>query len=101
MTELEETRDRDGLRMSTSPGPRRRVWLWRGLQLLATVAAFAYVLSLVSARALFAALVRVPFPIFVTAALLTIVALVIGAFRWWLLFRAFGAPRPPRFLPLC
>lgn len=101
MTELQEPRDGDLLAPSASPGPRWRPWLWRGLQLIATVIAFAYVMSLVSMRALFAALVRVPFPIFVAAALLTILALMIGALRWWLLFRAFGAPRPPQFLPLC
>jgi uncharacterized membrane protein YbhN (UPF0104 family) len=70
------------------------------LQLAATLAAFAYVLSLVSVRTLFEALVRVPFGIFVASALITIIALVIGALRWWLLFRAFGAPRPPELVPL-
>jgi uncharacterized membrane protein YbhN (UPF0104 family) len=101
MAQLHETRDAELQASSTSPGPRWRAWLWRGLQLIATIAAFAYVLSLVSVKALFAALVRVPFGIFVSAAFLTIVALLIGAFRWWLLFRAFGAPRPPQFAPLC
>jgi glycosyltransferase 2 family protein len=100
MSELRETRDWDSLAPSTSPGSRRRAWLWRGLQLVATVAAFAYVLSLVSMKTLFEALVRVPFGIFVAAALITIIALVIGALRWWLLFRAFGAPRLPELVTL-
>ncbi len=100
MTELHETGDGDQLAPSSSPGPRWRAWLWRGLQLIATIAAFAYVLSLVSMRALFEALVRVPFGIFVASALITGIALVIGALRWWLLFRAFGAPRPPELIPL-
>jgi len=101
MAQLLETRDADRHASSASPGPRWRAWLWRGLQLVATIAAFAYVLSLVSLKALFAALMRVPFGIFVSTAGLTMGSLVIGTFRWWLLFRAFGAPRPPRFAPLC
>jgi uncharacterized membrane protein YbhN (UPF0104 family) len=97
MAELRETPDAQRSIPSAAPGPRWRPWLWRGLQLIATLAAFGYVMSLVSAHALLAALVRVPFASLLIAASMTVVALVIGSFRWWLLFRAFDAPHPPRF----
>lgn len=81
-----------------SPG---RAWVWRALQLTATIGAFAYVLTLVDLHSLLEALLRVPFATFVAAAALTVVALAVGAFRWWLLFRAFAAPNPPRYASLC
>lgn len=75
----------------------RRAWLWRGLQLLATLAAFLYVSSLVDGAQLMAALRRVPASRLLTVLGLAFFGLTLGVVRWWLLFRAFGAPRPPAF----
>jgi len=83
------------------PGSSRKAWLWRGLQLLATLAAFAYVLSLVDPAQLLTALRRVP-PLRLLAVLgFMALSLGCGAVRWWLLFSAFGAPRPPPFGRVC
>ncbi len=79
---------------------RRKFWL-RGLQLLLTAAAFAYVLSLVSFDALADAVSRLPLWAFAVAMALNVASLTLGAVRWWLLFRAFGAPHPPTFARVC
>jgi len=68
---------------------------------VATLGAFAYVLSLVSLRSLGEALARVPFLVFGSVLLLIAFSLLIGATRWWLLFLAFGAPQRPPFARLC
>jgi glycosyltransferase 2 family protein len=83
--------------LQVRPSSPRKAWLWRGLQLLATLAAFAYVLSLVDPAQLLAALRRVPTLRLLAVLALTAFSLGCGTLRWSLLFRAFGAPRPPAF----
>lgn len=87
--------------VSPPAAQRRRRWLWRALQAAATVAAFAYLLSLVSPSALLSAVSRVPPLHFAGAMALVAVALLLGALRWRLLFLAFGAPHPPEYGRLC
>jgi uncharacterized membrane protein YbhN (UPF0104 family) len=87
--------------LGVCPRAPRKAWLWRLLQLLATLVAFTYLLSLVDPAQLLAALRRVP-PAHLLAVLgLSALGLLCGAVRWSLLFHAFGAPRPPRFGRLC
>lgn len=76
---------------------KRRQLLLRVLSLVLTLAAFGYVFSLVSPRALGEAFSRVPLGSFAEVLTLTLLALVVGAQRWRWLFFAFGAPSPPSF----
>lgn len=72
----------------------------RTLPVLLSLAAFAYLFSIVDARALSAAVRGVGARAWLFATLLCAASLSAGALRWWLLFRAFGAPQLPRFLEL-
>jgi glycosyltransferase 2 family protein len=74
----------------------RRI-LVRVFSLALTLAAFGYVLSLVSLQALGQAFSRVPLHSFAGVIALTFVALLLGAQRWRWLFFAFGAPSPPSY----
>jgi len=80
---------------------RSRKWLFRSVQLVVTLAAFAYLLTRVEPASLLDALARVPPVRFVGVVGLTTLGLTLGALRWQLLFRAFGAPHPPVFGALC
>ncbi|HET8936450.1 MAG TPA: lysylphosphatidylglycerol synthase transmembrane domain-containing protein [Polyangiales bacterium] len=72
----------------------------RTLPVLLSLAAFAYLFSIVDVTALSAAVRGVPLQAWLAAALLCALSLSAGAVRWWLLFRAFGAPSLPRFAEL-
>src|SRR5262245_37980327 len=72
----------------------------RTLPVLLSLAAFAYLFSIVDVQALSAAVRGVPARAWLSAALLCFASLCAGAVRWWLLFRAFGAPNLPRFVEL-
>jgi uncharacterized membrane protein YbhN (UPF0104 family) len=72
----------------------------RTVPVLFSLAAFAYLFSIVDLKALSAAVRGVPLQTWLSAALLCAVSLSAGALRWWLLFRAFGATNPPRFSEL-
>ena len=67
----------------------------RGLTIALTLGAFTYLFSIVDVRGLGAALRRVSLAAFGGALLLCAASMACGVCRWWLLFRAFGAPRPP------
>lgn len=72
----------------------------RTLPVLLSLAAFAYLFSIVDSAALSAAVRGVPLQAWSSAALLCALSLSAGAVRWWLLFRAFGAANMPRFTEL-
>jgi uncharacterized membrane protein YbhN (UPF0104 family) len=72
--------------------PRTRRWLAAAV----TVAAFAYLFIRVDRHALLQAFLRVSLAAWLTAFGLTVAAVSCGLVRWWLLFHAFGAARPPR-----
>jgi uncharacterized membrane protein YbhN (UPF0104 family) len=74
--------------------------LRRILQALVTLVAFAYLAKIVDRHALLQALDRMPAWALCSALCLTALSLGLGVLRWWLLFRAFGAPRPPRLIDL-
>jgi uncharacterized membrane protein YbhN (UPF0104 family) len=73
----------------------RSRWLRRALQVIVTLGAFAYLYSRVDMRELARALTSVSRSAWLCALMLTALSLACGVVRWWLLFRAFGAPRPP------
>lgn len=72
----------------------------RTLPVLLSLAAFAYVFSIVDLPALTAAVRRISARTWLIATLLCAASLSAGALRWWLLFHAFGAPHLPRFREL-
>lgn len=74
--------------------------LRRVLSVALSLAAFAYVFSIVDARALTAALRSVSAAAWIGASALCAGSLACGVLRWWLLFRAFGAVEPPRLAQL-
>jgi uncharacterized membrane protein YbhN (UPF0104 family) len=65
-----------------------------------SLAAFAYLFSIVDARALSAAVRDIGARAWLTALLLCAASLNSGVLRWWLLFHAFGAPQVPRYRQL-
>jgi uncharacterized membrane protein YbhN (UPF0104 family) len=69
--------------------------LRRALSIALTLAAFAYLASIVDGAQLFAALCSVSGAAWFAAVALSAAAVGCGVARWWLLFRAFQAPRPP------
>jgi uncharacterized membrane protein YbhN (UPF0104 family) len=75
----------------------------RARQLLAatvTLAAFAYLFAIVDWRQLVRALAQISPAAWIAGVGLSAAALGCGVCRWWLLFRAFGAPRQPRLTQL-
>lgn len=72
----------------------------RTLAIALTLGAFAYLLRIVNLRELWAAMRAVSLGAWCAALLLCAASLGCGALRWWLLFRAFGAPRPPALAEL-
>jgi glycosyltransferase 2 family protein len=88
-------RDDDLLDQTSKHDVPRKVRWRRALQLAVTLGAFAYLYSIVDRHALLQAFGLVSPAAWAMAVLLTCASLSCGAFRWWLLFRAFGALRPP------
>ncbi|HKU43881.1 MAG TPA: lysylphosphatidylglycerol synthase transmembrane domain-containing protein [Polyangiales bacterium] len=86
--------------LAAAAPPKRNVWLWRSLQLVATLGAFAYLAHLIDAAQLLDALRRVSAGSLLAVFALLAASLTLGALRWWLLFRAFRAPHPPGFVQL-
>ena len=72
----------------------------RVLTIACTAGAFAYLFSIVDVRELWTALRTVSFAAWLSALALCATSIGCGVARWWLLFRAFGAPRPPAFSEL-
>jgi len=69
----------------------------RVLSIALTAGAFAYLFSIVNLRELWTALREVSLAAWSAALALSAASVSCGVVRWWLLFRAFGAPRPPPF----
>jgi uncharacterized membrane protein YbhN (UPF0104 family) len=67
----------------------------RTLAIALTLGAFAYLFSIVDVDELWQAMRRVSLSAWCAALLLCAASVSCGALRWWLLFRAFDAPRPP------
>jgi glycosyltransferase 2 family protein len=86
--------------MSVADASTRRVGLPRWLPVLLSLAAFAYLFSIVDIAALVAAMRGVPPRTWLGALLLGAASLSAGVLRWWLLFHAFGAEHPPRLFAL-
>lgn len=70
------------------------------VQLCVTLGAFVYLFSKVDRQQLAVAWSSIPAAGWAGAGFWTAAALSCGICRWWLLFRAFGAPRPPRLTRL-
>lgn len=86
--------------MSYSPeagGAARRKWMWRILRFSVSALAIGWVLSRVDLDRVVATLSRLPALAFAGAIALTAVNLAVGAVRWAILLRAYGAPRSPAF----
>jgi uncharacterized membrane protein YbhN (UPF0104 family) len=71
--------------------------LRRCLSVLLTLAAFAYLATIVARAELWRALCTVSPAAWLGAVALSAASVVCGVTRWWLLFRAFCAPRPPAY----
>lgn len=82
----------------TSNGPR--IWAWRIVRIVVTVAAFAWVLSRVDLALLGEAFFRVSLLPFVLAVALTFVNIGLGTLRWRVLLSAYGAAHFPSFAHL-
>ncbi|MEY4583248.1 MAG: hypothetical protein RL701_7951 [Pseudomonadota bacterium] len=65
-----------------------------------TLTAFGYLFLRVDRHALLQAFARVSLAAWLSAFALTVAAVGCGLVRWWLLFHAFGAVRPPRLAQL-
>ena len=78
-----------------SAGWLRRPAVRRTLALAFTLGAFVYLFSIVNVRELWAAMRSVSMAAWCAALGLCAASVSCGALRWWLLFRAFRAPRPP------
>ncbi len=77
-----------------------RVWAWRIVRIVVTVAAFAWVLSRVDLALLGEAFVRVSPLTFAMAIALTFFNISIGTLRWRVLLSAYGATQFPSFAHL-
>lgn len=78
-------------RMKLLGHPRTR----RVLSIVLTLGAFGYLASIVDFEKLTEAMAKVPLSAWLAGVLLTSASLGGGWVRWWLMFRAFGAQRPP------
>lgn len=75
--------------------PTKKAWMWRLLQAAVTLGAIAWILSLTDADTLLRAFGRISLATFAGACGVILIAIMIAAYRWQLLFRGFGAPNPP------
>jgi uncharacterized membrane protein YbhN (UPF0104 family) len=67
----------------------------RSLSIACSLAAFGYLFHVVDLAAVSAVMGQLPLRAWLSAAVLSAAALACGVWRWWLLFRAFGAPNQP------
>jgi uncharacterized membrane protein YbhN (UPF0104 family) len=72
-----------------------RRWLGLGVRVLGTLAGLAWVATLVDLDEVKPALARIPIATFAGAVLLVALNVVVGAVRWRVLMRAYGATRIP------
>lgn len=79
------------------PGRLKKYGLW-ALRIGGTTAGFAYIASIVDFAAVKGAILRVSGWAFLGACLMTIVGLIVAAFRWRILLAAYGAPKNPSVL---
>lgn len=77
-----------------------RVWAWRIVRLVVTVAAFTWVLSRVDLSAMGDAFLRVSWIAFAFAIGITLVNLGVGTLRWRALLSAYGAESAPSLAQL-
>jgi uncharacterized membrane protein YbhN (UPF0104 family) len=77
------------------PAQRRMPGAMRVVQIVVTLLAFAFLFANVDKRELARAFARVGLGAWLSAGVLTLLALGCGLLRWHCLLRAFGAERPP------
>ena len=70
------------------------------LQVVGSVAAFAYLFSRVDVGEVWDAAIGIPLVYTLSALALTVAGLVVGAIRWRVMLRAYGAPTLPPLLEL-